>query len=560
MKTTARRFFLLNFGTVCLSTMFFFFVSTEAMGATGGDVTATNTVNFTTSTRTITHDTDVYLPADSGASSPQTVLSSLMGSYPAETRSDFALDKALADPVVHKAIVQAQQAVTGSSGTLFADPTSDLVGSSASPSYVSTDIIATNVSAATTTYIGPQTIMIGDNQSQAFTLLPGQVDYDTLITSDVYENLVYQLMGTTLTSDMQGLGLIGTTAAGEYEVVDTAPIYSLSQSALPVVEYQRTALLGVVNTATHDVNGRLFRLRSGAGGTVTAANRWEWFTAGYFGGQSQDAAGSVPGFHGHTYAGTLGGESSLSEQFKFGFAGTGLKNHTNLGLLGHMDITGWELSAYGSWTHYNFYIDGLYGFGLYADDIERNTLLGLTASASANATTHTINLNTGYNFVQKGGLVTGPMLGVKYTHGKLDAYTEKDGGTANVNVAAQPFDSLVTDLGWQLSYVMPVSSGQLTIQGHTSWQRENLSDDDAVRVGLVDSPFLLVDPAGGFVRTDSFSVNATPASAKDNYLVLGGGAKLELGKQTAILLDYEEHLFRDMSSERFGSVYVQIRF
>jgi uncharacterized protein YhjY with autotransporter beta-barrel domain len=558
MKTTARRFFLLNFGTVCLSTMFFFFVSTGAMGATGGG--GTNTTTYTTSTKTVTHDTDVYLPAANGAASSQTFLSSLMGSYPSETRADFTLDKALADPVVQKAMVQAQKAVTGSSGTLFADPTSDLAGSSADPVYVRTDVIDTDVSFATTQYIGPQTIMVGDNQSQSFTIVAGGIDYDTLVTSDVYENLVYQLMGTNLTSDISGLGLIGTTSAGEYEVLDTAPVFSLSQSALPVVKYQRTALLGVVNTATHDVNGRLFRLRSGAGGTATGTNHWQWFSAIDFGGQSQDATGNVPGFHGHTYAGTLGGEYSLSQQLKFGFAGTGLKNHTRLGALGHMDITGWELSAYGSWTRDHFYIDGLYGFGLYADDIARNTLLGSTANASADATTHTLNLNTGYNFVQSGGLLSGPMLGVKYTHGKLDAYTEKDGGTANVNVAAQPFDSLVTDLGWQVSYVMPVSSGQLTIQGHTSWQRENLSDDDAVRVGLVDSPFLLVDPAGGFVRTDSFSVNATPASAKDNYLVLGGGAKLELGKQTAILLDYEEHLFRDMSSERFGSVYVQIRF
>jgi uncharacterized protein YhjY with autotransporter beta-barrel domain len=530
------------------------------MGATGGS--GTNTTTYTTSTRTIIHDTDVYLPADNGATSPQTFLSTLMGDYPSETGADFALDNALADPVVQMAMVQAQQAVTGSSGTLFTDPTSGEVGSSADPVYVRTDVTDAVVSFSTTQYIGPQTIMVGDNQSLAFTIVPGGIDYDTVVTTDLYQNIVYQLMGTTLTSDISGLGLIGMASTGEYEVVDTAPVYSLSQSALPVVLYQRTALLGVVNTATRDVNGRLFRLRSGTGNDNERAgsNRWELFSAGDFGGQSQDATGSVPGFRGHTYAGTVGGEYSLSQQLKFGFAGTGLKNDTNLGLLGHMDITGWELSAYGSWTSGHFYADGLYGFGLYEDDISRNTLLGSTASTEADATTHTLNFNTGYNFVQENGLVTGPMFGVNYTHGKLDAYTEFNGGTANMNVAEQPFDSLVTDLGWQVSYGIPVSIGQLLLQGHTSWQRENLSDDDAVRVGLVDSPFLLVDPDGGFVRPDSFSINATPASAKDNYLVLGGGVKLAIGTQTAIILDYEEHLFSDMNSERFGSVHIQTRF
>jgi uncharacterized protein YhjY with autotransporter beta-barrel domain len=560
MKTITYSFIIRNFKTLCISSLFFFLVSTVAMGAVGGS--GSNTTTYTTSTRTIIHDTEVYLPADNGATSPQTFLSTLMGNYPSETGADFALGNALADPVVQMAMVQAQQAVTGSSGTLFTDPTSDVVGSNADPVYVRTDTTDMVVSSATTQYIGPQAIMVGDNQSLAFTIVPGGVNYDTVVTTDLYQNIVYQLMGTTLTSDISGLGLIGTTSAGEYEVVDTAPVVSLSQSAIPVVLYQRTALLGVVNTATRDVNGRLFRLRSGTGNDNERSdtNRWELFGTGNFGGQSQDATESAPGFKGHTYASTLGGEYSLSQQLKIGFAGTGLKNHTNLGQLGHMDITGWELSAYGSWTHDNFYIDGLYGFGLYEDNISRNTLLSSTARTEADATTHTLNLNTGYNFVRENGLLTGPIFGVNYTHGKLDAYTESNGGTANVNVAAQPFDSLVTDLGWQVSYGIPVSIGQLIFQGHTSWQRENLSDDDAVRVGLVDSPFLLVDPDGGFVRTDSFSINATPGSAKDNYLVLGGGVKLAIGTQTVIILDYEEHLFSDMKSERFGSLHVQTRF
>jgi uncharacterized protein YhjY with autotransporter beta-barrel domain len=563
MKTTAREFLFGSFGALSLSTLFLF-AATAALGAVGGG--GTNTTTTTGSTKTVTHDTVVDLPPSGGAA--QTFLSSLLGvSYP---QASLTTDKTLADPVVQKAIAQAKQAVTKSGGTLFADATSNLVSGSATPVYVRTDVTATNVSATTTMYIGPQTIMVGDNQSQSFSIVPGGVDYDTLITTDVYRNLVYQLTGTTLTSDVPGLALIGTTSAGQYEVVDTAPIYSLSASALPVVLYQRRALLGVVGTATHDVNGRLFRLRSDAQETVppkakaaastSGADHLEWFATGDFGAQDQDAKGSTPGFDSRTYAGTVGGEYTFSPELKFGAAGTALKNESHLGELGHLEVSGVELSAYGSWTRGHFYVDGLYGLGLYKDEIKRHTLIGLTANAKPSATTHTLNLNTGYNFVQGDGLVTGPTVGLAYTHGSLDGYTETGGGTANVAVESQTFESLITDVGWQVSYAIPVTIGRLTFQGRTSWQRENLSDDSSVQVGLVQSPYLMVGPAGGFTRTDSFGVSAAPDSAEDNYWVLGAGVKLEIGKDAAVLLDYEEHLLEHRLRERFVSLYGQIRF
>jgi hypothetical protein len=81
-------------------------------------------------------------------------------------------------------------------------------------SLVQTDdpvVTATNVSAATSTYIGPVTIMTGDNQSQAFTLLTGQVDYDTLITSLVHQTVTTTTTTTNLTRAVYEL--VGTAAA-----------------------------------------------------------------------------------------------------------------------------------------------------------------------------------------------------------------------------------------------------------------------------------------------------------------------------------------------------------
>lgn len=72
--------------------------STGVLGAVGGDTVANDT-NYTFSTKTITHDTVVTLPLANGATA-QTFLSSLLGSYPTETRAGLSVDSTLADPVV----------------------------------------------------------------------------------------------------------------------------------------------------------------------------------------------------------------------------------------------------------------------------------------------------------------------------------------------------------------------------------------------------------------------------------------------------------------------------
>ena len=87
------------------------------MGATGGG--STNTTVYSNSTKFVEHDTVVDLPPTGGASA-QTLLSTLLGAYPDAAPTGFPLDKALADPVVRQAVLQAQQQVLHAGGTLFA--------------------------------------------------------------------------------------------------------------------------------------------------------------------------------------------------------------------------------------------------------------------------------------------------------------------------------------------------------------------------------------------------------------------------------------------------------
>ena len=104
------------------------------------------------------------------------------------------------------AVAQAKNLLTSAGAVSFTGPTQlSNTPSTSSATNTVQNVTATNVSTATSIYLGPQTIMISDNQSQCFTLLPGQTDYDTLVTSDVYSTQTVTTTNTTLTSQVYEL-------------------------------------------------------------------------------------------------------------------------------------------------------------------------------------------------------------------------------------------------------------------------------------------------------------------------------------------------------------------
>jgi len=88
---------------------------------------------------------------------------------------------------------------------LYSNEANEIIG----PILENTVIENVTVSVATTTYIGPITIYVGDNQANTFNLLPGQVDIDTLGTSTVYQNNTYELIGVPEPASIILLGIGG---------------------------------------------------------------------------------------------------------------------------------------------------------------------------------------------------------------------------------------------------------------------------------------------------------------------------------------------------------------
>jgi uncharacterized repeat protein (TIGR01451 family) len=139
---------------------------------------------------------------------------------------------------VQAAVTQAAADLTNAGATSYTGPiettsSQTLVNST---SVMATNVIGTGVSVSVTTYIGPQTILVGPNQSQVYPIPAGDQDIDTLITSvvtnlvtttntDTYANsTVYVMIGAVAQADLK----LSASAAPEPVTVGSNLIYSIS--------------------------------------------------------------------------------------------------------------------------------------------------------------------------------------------------------------------------------------------------------------------------------------------------------------------------------------------
>lgn len=377
-------------------------------------------------------------------------------------------------------------------------------------------------------------------------------------------------------------GYINMIAEGPAEVLvrDVGAIFSAETTGIWVPVAHREIVFQASRTATNDVNSRLFRLRSrvdsegpapvaekkdgksvvDAKGNYKAStelaplgDRWSVYAGGNYGYADVDANQTLSGIGSDTYTATAGVEYALNPQLTLGLALTGLESNNALGSnTGKLDLNGENFTGYASWFKKNFYADALYSYGDYTSDIHRNTLLGRTATAQPSTTTHTVQLNTGYNLEVR-GLTTGPIASLNYINGQTDAYTEAHGGTANTRVDGQNFDSLVSRLGWQITKPVDTRIGKLTTQVRASWAHEYRNESEAVNEALATSPYTLVT-GGVATPVGGYSVSAKTAAPGKDYLEVGAGASLAIGRNASVTLDYTTNFFQSDSTNSYVSL------
>jgi uncharacterized protein YhjY with autotransporter beta-barrel domain len=264
--------------------------------------------------------------------------------------------------------------------------------------------------------------------------------------------------------------------------------------------------------------------------SVPVPNRWEVFGSIYYHTEDSDGdrvvnrkkkkhdkydkydlyqvggggGAGVPGFATSTadssldvYGGSVGVEYHINRNWSIGVGLGAAQGDLDMGSAGSADIDSVSISPYVSYYRADtvgsadLWAGLMYSYGMHSYETRRFTGAGI-ASGEPDADTHTIEANVGLNFGED-DFVHGPYVGLRYITGQVDAYTEV--GPGATFFGEQDVDSLVSILGYQVSWKMRGGSGYWVPQLRVAWEHE-FEDGNATAFGI---PYAAADEDIGVV-------------------------------------------------------------
>lgn len=343
-------------------------------------------------------------------------------------------------------------------------------------------------------------------------------------------------------------------------------------------------------SALRDLNGRLFRLRSGFPDisshtrdlnpvvmgegdgvetlskepqalTLSSSTRWKIFAETGFGSADLPYSSSSNGIENETWTPSMGLERRLNDHWTLGFAASYLHSDQDHAVSNDsVELEDPALSTYLSYANGVFWSDLLYSWGDYDLKTTRHPGSGYpTARGDTSSSTHAVQFNTGWNFsAQEGRLQTGPVLGLEWMHGHLKSFSEQGGGNAALHFDRQRYDAWHATVGWQLSHRIDTARAILIPQLRIGYQYSDFDDQDGLGVSLRNSPYHVVTGNQRGHRSDSFKVNNTrrsdrefKASSSSSYdrfehaAVIGIGTAILFHTNLSLVLDYEAQLYQN---------------
>jgi len=340
-----------------------------------------------------------------------------------------------------------------------------------------------------------------------------------------------------------------------------------SESARLVTSTLRSTSISSARATTRDVGDRLFRMRAGRpqaaqqaapayvdpgpkGGMSAKSSKspivmpaetrnWEVYGSVFAYTEDQDQQsvfrpGAVPLLvHPDTavdiFGGNAGFEYRFNERWSAGFALAASSTDVDMTFVGNSDIDTIALVPYVSYYQANafagadLYADAMYVYGMNEYDINRISGGGI-ASGSPDGDYHQIEVTSGLNF-RAGTLVHGPYASLRWLDGTIDSHAETGPGAAAF--PSSDYESLATNLGYQVSYPIQMSGGVLVPQGRAAWEHE-FEDQQNAAFGL----------PGGEIDED--------------IAVLGAGLGYYMTSFWNVVLDYEARLGSENQSHYVG--------
>jgi outer membrane autotransporter protein len=322
----------------------------------------------------------------------------------------------------------------------------------------------------------------------------------------------------------------------------------------------RTSAIGLARTVTRDVGSRLYRLRTGIradsvvvemapvtdakggmakGAIIPHTNKvckWEVFGQVFFSSDDQDAQFSGanrtlrnPDTSTDTFGGTVGFEYDFTPNWAAGFAVSGAHADADFKTVGDADIDTFALIPYVSYYHpglvmgADFYADLLYAYS--SNDYDTTRFPGGTFG-STDGDSNQLELTTGLNF-KTPSVIHGPYGVLRWLDGSIDGYTESGGAV----FPDSDYESLATQLGYQVSYPVALGGGKLVPQARAAWEHEFRSDQGhlgAIPLGELDEDLAVLGAGVGYYMNCGWNVvldyeGRLGSNSTSNYVSLKAG-------------------------------------
>lgn len=166
---------------------------------------------------------------------------------------------------------------------------------------------------------------------------------------------------------------------------------------------------------------------------------------------------------------------------------------------GRMDTASWSGALYATYfLPSGLYVDGLVSYAANDYDLRRNLVYAIdgqsanqVASASPNADLWNLSLGGGYT-MSRGDLSFTPMLHLTYLNNAVDGYVERMsdpngvGGGLAQSLDAQVYESLRSNLGFQVTKAIGTAYGVFSPQARVAWVHEFLNGQERVGSRFVD--------------------------------------------------------------------------
>ncbi|QXI29163.1 autotransporter family protein [Pseudomonas vanderleydeniana] len=226
----------------------------------------------------------------------------------------------------------------------------------------------------------------------------------------------------------------------------------------------------------------------------------------------QDMRNGVDGYSANSHGIAVGIDGQFNRDTTIGIAYSYLDSNVKASGGNKTDITGHALTAYGNWTHDNWFVDTSATFG-WNDNTSKRYIAGTQAKADYDSSLFGLNALAGYTLRIDRHLVVEPQVGARYANVALDAYREK-GSSAALSVGSQRYEVGELGAGLRVASTFDLGQGSLEPEAKAMAWHDLIADQASTT-----STFVL----GGTPFTTS---GAKPA--RDSY-ELGVGATYHLG-------------------------------